>query len=54
VVVDRLVAEGDDFFDAIAAAYDAFAAADPARWVVLDATLAPDVLLAAALDALGR
>jgi dTMP kinase len=53
-VVDRLEAEGDDFFDAIAAAYDAFAAADPARWVVLDATLAPDVLLAAALDALGR
>jgi dTMP kinase len=53
-VVDRLEAEGDDFFDAIAAAYVALAAADPARWVVLDATLAPDVLLAAALDALGR
>jgi dTMP kinase len=51
-VVDRLEAEGDDFFGAIAAAYDAFAAADPKRWVVLDATLAPEVLLADALEAL--
>jgi dTMP kinase len=53
-VVDRLEAEGDDFFGAIAAAYDALAAADPARWVVLDATLPGDVLLAAAVRALGR
>jgi dTMP kinase len=53
-VVDRLEAEGDDFFEAIAAAYDAFAAADPSRWVVLDATLPPDALLAAALRAVGR
>ena len=30
----------------IAAAYDAFAAADPARWAVLDATRPPDALLA--------
>jgi dTMP kinase len=53
-VADRLEAEGDDFFGAIAEAYDALAAAEPARWVVLDATLAPDVLLAAALRTLGR
>jgi dTMP kinase len=52
--LDRLEGEGDGFFAAIAAAYDAFAAADPARWTVLDATLDPDALLAAALDALGR
>jgi dTMP kinase len=50
--VDRLEAEGEDFFAAIAAAYDAFAAADPTRWVVLDATRPPDVLLAEAIAAL--
>lgn len=52
-VVDRLEAEDDAFFAAIAAAYDAFAAADPARWIVLDATRPPDALLADALHALG-
>lgn len=51
--VDRLEAEGETFFAAIAAAYDAFAAADPARWIVLDATRAPHELLAEALAALG-
>jgi len=51
--VDRLEAEGDGFFAAIAAAYDALAAAEPARWVVLDATRAPDDLLADARRALG-
>jgi dTMP kinase len=51
--VDRLEAEGDAFFAAIAAAYDELAAADPARWIVLDATRAPDELLADALRALG-
>jgi dTMP kinase len=50
---DRLEAEGDDFFGAIAEAYDALAAAEPARWVVLDATLPADTLLAAAVRALG-
>jgi dTMP kinase len=50
---DRLEAEGEAFFAAIAAAYDAFAAADPQRWVVLDATRPPDVLLEDALSALG-
>jgi dTMP kinase len=49
---DRLEAEGDDFFAVVAAAYDELAAAEPARWVVLDATHAPDALLAAALAAL--
>lgn len=51
--VDRLEAEGDGFFAAIAAAYDELAAAEPGRWVVLDATRAPDELLADALRALG-
>jgi dTMP kinase len=54
VAADRLEAEGEDFFGAIAAAYDALAAADPERWVALDATQPPDVLLDAALGALGR
>ncbi len=35
----------------VATAYDELAAADPDRWTVLDATLAPDVLLAQALAA---
>jgi dTMP kinase len=35
----------------VAAAYDELAAAEPDRWTVLDATLAPDVLLAQALAA---
>jgi dTMP kinase len=52
-VVDRLEAEGEAFFRAIAGAYDAFAAAEPDRWIVLDATRAPDELLADALAALG-
>jgi dTMP kinase len=51
---DRLEGEDDGFFTAVAAAYEDLAAADPARWVVLDATLPPDALLAAALDALHR
>jgi dTMP kinase len=51
--VDRLEAEGDDFFAAIADAYDALAAAEPGRFVVLDATRSPEDLLADALAALG-
>jgi len=51
--VDRLEAEGDDFFATIARAYDELAAADPARWVVLDARRAPGELLDDALRALG-
>jgi dTMP kinase len=51
--VDRLEAEGEAFFRAIAQAYDAFAAAQPQRWIVLDATRPPGALLADALAALG-
>lgn len=49
--VDRLEAEGDAFFAAIAAAYDELAAADPGRWRVLDAALSPAELLEAAVEA---
>ena len=48
---DRLEREPDDFFATIAAAYDALAAADPARFVVLDADGSPEALVAAALAA---
>jgi dTMP kinase len=51
---DRFGRENDGFYATIAAAYDAFAAADPARFRVLDATLAPGALLDAALSALAR
>jgi dTMP kinase len=49
---DRLEREGDGFFEAIGAAYDALAAAEPERFRVLDAGVAPEVVLAAALAAL--
>jgi dTMP kinase len=49
---DRLEAEGEAFFARIAAAYDALAAAEPDRIRVLDAALAPDDVLAAALHGL--
>ena len=49
---DRIEAAGIDFFTRVADAYDALAAAQPARWVVLDATQSPDAVLAAALAAL--
>jgi dTMP kinase len=48
---DRLEREDGAFFEAIAAAYDALAAAEPARFRVLDAGASPDVVLAAALTA---
>lgn len=48
---DRLEAEGSSFFEAIARSYDELAAAEPERIRVLDATLAPDRLVAAALAA---
>jgi len=47
---DRLEREDDAFFDAIGAAYDALAAAEPARIRVIDARGAPGAVLAAALD----
>ena len=51
-VPDRLEREDDDFFATIAAAYDALARDEPARIRTLDATLPPDDVLAAALDAI--
>src|SRR6201999_3610912 len=49
---DRLEAAGLDFFSAIARTYDELAAAEPDRFVVLDASQPPDAVLAAALQAL--
>jgi dTMP kinase len=49
---DRLEQEDGAFFAAIGAAYDELAAAEPGRFRVLDAGVAPDAVLRAALDAL--
>jgi dTMP kinase len=49
---DRLEASGLEFFEAIARAYDELAAAEPDRFAVLDASLPPEQVLAAALAAL--
>ncbi|HET6548605.1 MAG TPA: dTMP kinase [Solirubrobacter sp.] len=49
---DRLETAGAAFFARVAAAYDALAAAEPDRFVVLDAAQPPDAVLAAALEAL--
>ena len=49
---DRLEQEPDGFFAQVAAAYDALAAAEPERFVVIDADRAPEEVLAAALQAL--
>jgi len=49
---DRLEQEDDGFLSAIARAYDELAAADPGRWVVLDARRPPEDVLADALRAL--
>jgi dTMP kinase len=48
---DRLEREGDGFFDAIGAAYDALAAAEPERFRVIDAGRSPADVLAKALAA---
>ncbi len=50
---DRLELEDEEFFARIAAGYDALARAEPKRLRVLDAALAPDEVLAAALAAVG-
>jgi|SRR5579884_179520 len=50
--VDRLEREEEEFFARIAAAYDQLAARDPERIRVLDATQAPERLLASALEQL--
>jgi dTMP kinase len=49
---DRLEREEDAFFEAIAGAYDALAAAEPERFRVLEAGASPQAVLAAALGAL--
>jgi dTMP kinase len=49
---DRLEAESDAFFAAIAAAYDGLAAAEPGRYRVIDASAAPEAVLQAAVEAL--
>jgi dTMP kinase len=49
---DRLEREEDAFFEAIAGAYDALAAAEPERIRVLDAGLEPGAVLTAARAAL--
>ncbi len=51
---DRLEREPEPFFAAVAAAYDALAAAEPERFRVLDASRPPGEVLAAALSALGE
>lgn len=50
---DRMELLDDAFFQTAAAAYDDLARREPQRIVTLDAAVAPDALLAAALDALG-
>jgi len=49
---DRLESQPERFFEAVAATYEELAAAEPARFRVLDATLGPGEVLAAALAAL--
>jgi dTMP kinase len=49
---DRLEQEEHGFFAAIAAAYDALAAAEPGRFAVIDASQPPDAVLADCLAAL--
>jgi dTMP kinase len=49
---DRIERERAAFWTACARAYDELAAAEPERWVVLDATQPPDAVLQEALAAL--
>jgi len=51
---DRLEREPEAFFNAIAAAYDELAAAEPERIAVIDATGSPADVLAAAVAAVDR
>ncbi|HEV2998935.1 MAG TPA: dTMP kinase [Solirubrobacteraceae bacterium] len=52
-IPDRLEREGEEFFAAIAAAYDELAHAEPRRIRVLDAARPPEEVLGEALAALG-
>jgi dTMP kinase len=49
---DRLERSGGEFFAAVGRTYDELAAAEPERFVVLDATQPPEAVLAQALAAL--
>jgi dTMP kinase len=49
---DRLEREAAEFLRAVAGGYDELAAAEPGRIAVIDATQAPDAVLASALAAL--
>jgi dTMP kinase len=51
---DRLEREDGQFFAAVAAAYDELAAAEPDRIAVIDGSLPPEAVLAAALAALDQ
>jgi dTMP kinase len=51
---DRLEQAGEAFFAAVVAAYDALAAAEPQRVVVLDGSRAPQDVLADAVAAMNR
>jgi dTMP kinase len=50
---DRLEREPPEFFEAVAAAYDELAAADPERIAVIDAAQPPERVLADSLAAIG-
>ncbi len=49
---DRMERAGGEFFTRVAQTYDALAAAEPDRYVVLDATQSPETVLSEALKAL--
>jgi dTMP kinase len=49
---DRMERAGGEFFTRVAQTYDALAAAEPDRYVVLDATQSPEAVLSEALKAL--
>jgi dTMP kinase len=49
---DRLEQAGGEFFSRVALTYDELAAAEPERFVVLDAAQAPETVLADAIEAL--
>lgn len=48
---DRIESEGEEFHERVLAGFAALAAADPARWVVVDGTLPPDQVEAAVWSA---